>query len=229
MQACLNGSSTSSIFLHFLLEEEEGKDEEKEKEEEEERLTSKINDPIMNFFKTRVENPDSVPNRDHHGKLSLSKNCKTSWHLSPVIDSTIEDDDDDDEIEKLQTGLPITRVEGVVGQILEKARTLPENVILGEALREFEGRIGESECVDVLGQLGEEGLLKGCLYFFEWMRLNEPSLLTPRACTVLFPILGRAGMGNEVMLLFRSLPNHKQFRDVHIYNAAISGLLSSHR
>nr|GMC91023.1 pentatricopeptide repeat-containing protein At5g50280, chloroplastic [Ipomoea batatas] len=251
--ACVNGSSTSSIFLHFLLKEEEDdededdeeeeEEEKEEEEEEEERLTSKINDPIMNFFKKRVENPDSVPDVDHHGKFSLSKNRKTSWHLSPSIGSTIEneekgggggggeddDDDDDYEIEKLQTGLPITKVDGVVGEILEKARSLPENVTLGEVLREFEGRIGEKECVEVLGLLGEEGLLKGCLYFFEWMRLNEPSLLTPRACTVLFPILGRAGMGNELILLFRSLPDHKPFRNVHIYNAAISGLLSSRR
>ncbi|CAH9090649.1 unnamed protein product [Cuscuta europaea] len=238
--ACVKGSCTSPLFLPFLQQDEDDDDEAGEDEEEEEqnteecqdkeRSTSKPNDPIMNFFKKRTEDPTSYPDPDRQGKLSLSKNRKTSWHLSPIFDSTLENEEeynaDDEEKKEVQS---ITRAEGVVGEILEKARKLPENVTLGEVLGEFEGRIGERECVEVLGLLGEEDLLNCGLYFFEWMRLSEPSLVTPRACTVLFPILGRASMGEKLMLLFKSLPNHKQFRDVHIYNSAISGLLSSRR
>lgn len=61
------------------------------------------------------------------------------------------------------------------------------------------------------------------------MRSQEPSLVTPRACTLLFPLLGRAKMGDKLMVLFRNLPSNKEFRDACVYNAAISGLLSSGR
>ncbi|KAE8736294.1 Detected protein of confused Function [Hibiscus syriacus] len=77
--------------------------------------------------------------------------------------------------------------------------------------------------------MGNEGLVLGCLYFFEWMHLQEPSLVTPRACSIIFPVLGRSGLGDKLMVLFRNLPQSKGFRDIHVYNAAISGLLSSKR
>lgn len=77
--------------------------------------------------------------------------------------------------------------------------------------------------------LEQESLLTSALYFFEWMRLQEPSLVTPRTCSVIFPLLGRAKMGDELMVLFGNLPKEKQFRDVHVYNAAISGLMSCGR
>ncbi|GFS39855.1 pentatricopeptide repeat (PPR) superfamily protein [Actinidia rufa] len=116
-------------------------------------------------------------------------------------------------------------IEGVVGEILEIARHLPGNSNLREVLGGFEGRVGKSECVEVLGLMGREGLLMGCLYFFEWMGLREPSLITPRACLVLFPILGRAGLGDALIVLVRNLPNTEPFKDVGVYNAALSGLL----
>ncbi|KAJ1389853.1 Tetratricopeptide-like helical domain superfamily [Sesbania bispinosa] len=119
--------------------------------------------------------------------------------------------------------------EGVVEEIVQLARNLPQNLTLEEALAQYEGRVSEKECWEVLEILGKENLLVCCLYFFQWMRSQEPSLVTPRACTVLFPLLGRAGMSDKLMVLFRNLPSTKEFRDVHIYNATISGLLSSGR
>ncbi|KAE8123994.1 hypothetical protein FH972_018906 [Carpinus fangiana] len=119
--------------------------------------------------------------------------------------------------------------EGVVAEIVRIARDLPENTTLGEVLGGYEKRVGEKECVELLGLMSEEGLVMSCLYFFEWMSLQEPSLLTPRACSVLFPVLGRARMGDKLLVLFRNLPSKKEFRDVHVYNAAISGLLCSGR
>lgn len=119
--------------------------------------------------------------------------------------------------------------EGIVGEIVQLARNLPQNLTLEEALAEYEGRVSEKDCWEVLKLLGEEQLLVCCLYFFQWMRSQEPSLVTPRACTVLFPLLGKARMGDKLMLLFTNLPSGREFRDVHVYNAAISGLLSSGR
>lgn len=116
-----------------------------------------------------------------------------------------------------------------MGEILEIFRALPENVTIGEALEryDFAGRLGEEECVEVLRVLGEEGNVMGCLYFFEWMGLREPCLVSPRACSVLFPVLGRAGKGDELLVVLNNLPfeQNKMFRDVRVYNSAISGLL----
>lgn len=117
-----------------------------------------------------------------------------------------------------------------MGQILQLAKNLPENLTIGEVLGPYEGKLGEKECLEVLGLMGEDkDLVLSSLYFFEWMGLQEPSLITARACSVLFPVLGRAGMGDTLMILFKNLPNDVHFRDVHVYNAAISGLLCCER
>ncbi|XP_055828469.1 pentatricopeptide repeat-containing protein At5g50280, chloroplastic isoform X2 [Solanum dulcamara] len=230
-------STPSSLFLSFL--EEDDDDEEEVVDEEEERvilsetqqLNPPDNDPIRRFFQTRTADQESEPDPGCQGKLSLQENRKTSWHLASIIAST---EDDDDEVEHIPNSLletlPSTpRIEGIVSQIVGKAKSLPENVTLGEVLGEFEGRVVQKDCEEVLGLLGNEGLAIDCLYFFEWMGLNEPSLVTPRAYKVLFLILGRAGMSKELLVLFKNLPNGKGFRDVHVYNAAISGLLCCRR
>ena len=82
-------------------------------------------------------------------------------------------------------------------------------------------------CGGVVVYLGEVGHVFDCFYFYEWMRLQEPSsFVTCRACCVLFTVLGRARMGDESMLLiFRNLPSTNEYRDVFVYNTAISGLL----
>ncbi|KAL3342763.1 hypothetical protein AABB24_026680 [Solanum stoloniferum] len=228
-------STPSSLFLSFLEEDEE----EEVVDEEEERLilsetqesNQPDNDPIRRFFQTRTADQESDPDPGSLGKLSLQENRKTSWHLASITASTEDDDDEVEDIQKslLDTLPPSPRVEGIVSQIVEKAKSLPENVTLGEVLGEFEGRVGQEDCEEVLGLLGNEGLAIDCLYFFEWIGLNEPSLVTPRAYKVLFLILGRAGMSKELLVLFKNLPNRKGFRDVHVYNAAISGLLCCRR
>lgn len=64
-------------------------------------------------------------------------------------------------------------------KFLDIARNMKENVTLGELLGPYEGRIGEKECVVLLGLMAREGLMMGCLYFFKWMGVQEPSLITP--------------------------------------------------
>ncbi|KAM2820208.1 hypothetical protein PS2_038534 [Malus domestica] len=232
--------SSAPIFLPFLQNQEEEDEDETEEEteeppalEEDEEEEEDPDDPILRFFKSRTSTQD--PERE--GKFSLQKNRRSAWRLA---DGTHLADESEPETgvkkllgEQKQVG-PIkfgsnASPEGIVQEILQKARTLPQNLTLGEALGGFEGRVGEKECVKILEVMGEEGLLVGCLYFFEWMGLQEPSLVTPRACSVLFPMLGRAGMGDKLMILFRNLPAKKEFWDVHVYNAAISGLMCSKR
>ncbi|XVF08780.1 hypothetical protein REPUB_Repub07fG0032400 [Reevesia pubescens] len=234
--------SSSPIFLHFLQEPQQQElesdnpksqqlENKEEEEEEEEEKEEDIKDPIIRFFKSRSSTPD--PPRQ--GKVSLQKNRRSSWHLAPDIGSLSDPESDSEPVPdgenmfseaKQQTD---STPEGIVGEIVRIAKDLPKNSTLGEFLGGYQGKLSEKECLEVLVLMGNEGLVLGCLYFFEWMGLQEPSLVTPRACSILFPALGRAGMGDKLMLLFRNLPQSKAFRDVHVYNAAISGLLCSKR
>ncbi|WOL01342.1 pentatricopeptide repeat-containing protein [Canna indica] len=229
-------SSPSPLFLPHLqfdheendsgqggASEEEYFDEELDEDDEEEE-EEEASDPILDFFKSRSSS--SVADPKQEGSLSLQRNRRTSWRIADV-GSTADIEEEElvfaspaDVIEPL----PLTTDDGVVGEILRVARSLPENATLGDFLGSYVGRVGEGECIELLGRMGEEGLAWGCLYLFEWMGLQEPSLVTPRACSVLFPILGRAGMGNKLMVLFQNLPQAKRFRNVCVYNSAISGL-----
>ncbi|XP_054807975.1 pentatricopeptide repeat-containing protein At5g50280, chloroplastic [Prosopis cineraria] len=225
--------SSGPIFLPLL--EEEQRDEEEEEEIDAVAMREQVedpDDPIYRFFKSRASTSDQDP--QHEGKLTLQKNRRVSWHLASDAESVEETEIDlnpDYSFVEEQEEL-LERKEspgGVVGEIVQIARNLPENLTLGEVLNVYEGRVDKTKCLEVLGFLGEEGRLFDCMYFFEWMRLQEPSLVTPRACSVLFPVLGRAGMGDKLMVLFRNLPSSKEFRDVRVYNAATSGLLYSGR
>ncbi|GMN56844.1 hypothetical protein TIFTF001_025947 [Ficus carica] len=230
-------SSSSPIFLPFLQENEVQDEEEEvfdneEQEDSEPFVEEDPKDPLVRFFKSRPTTQDP----QQEGRLSLQKNRRSSWHLAPDSQFMDEIEKEEEELQQIeQTGGSENlnsgekTLEGIAGEILRIARNLPQNLTLGEALAGFEGRVGEKESVDILGSMGEEGLFMGCLYFFEWMGLQEPSLVTPRACSVLFPLLGRAGMGDKLMVLFENLPMKGEFRDVHVYNAAISGLMCSKR
>ncbi|XP_072955210.1 pentatricopeptide repeat-containing protein At5g50280, chloroplastic [Typha angustifolia] len=232
-------SSSAPIFLPHLEfhdqgaepsgEDEKGGDEvegllgevsESEVEDEEE------SDPIVSFFKNRTQ----IEDPKQEGRLSLQRNRCSSWHIADVEtdDSNLGDDNEEEDEQVQELGPEVLNdpgsENGVAEEILGIARKLPENATLGDFLDRYVGKIGEGECIELLGRMGEEGLVWGCLYFFEWMGLQEPPLVTPRACSVLFPVLGRAGMGEKLMVLLGNLPRAKKFRDVRVYNAAISGL-----
>ncbi|KAL2253898.1 pentatricopeptide repeat-containing protein At5g50280, chloroplastic [Sesamum indicum] len=226
---CIASASTphsSPIFLPFLQTPARKQTQEPQQKNE----VDNIDDPILKFFKTRTSDPD--PSQE--GRISLRKNRRTAWHLASSFENP--DSESESETETENYHMPVSRNEetssevgGVVGEILGIARALQENVTIGEALEghDFGGRLGEEECVEVLRVLGEEGDVMGCLYFFEWMGLREPCLVSPKACSVFFPVLGTAGKGEELLVVFKNLPfeQNKLFRDVRVYNSAITGLL----
>ncbi|XP_065874062.1 pentatricopeptide repeat-containing protein At5g50280, chloroplastic [Euphorbia lathyris] len=227
--------SSPPIFLPFL---EGGEDEDSEEltaqePQVEEEKEEDLSDPILRFFKSQTSTKDPPL----QGKVILKSNRRSSWRLAPKFDSDAEPDTEDILIGENNQNQPSDNVisnltplpEGIVAEIIRIARDLPENITLGEQLGPYEGKISAEECVEILGMMGEESMMICCLYFFEWMGLQEPSLVTPRACTVMFPLLGKAGMGDQLMVLFRNLPQNKEFRDVHVYNATISGLLHCKR
>jgi len=189
-------------------------------EQEAEQNQKSYHDPIYKFFKTRTM--VSSQNSSEEGKSILPKNPRT----------TSQDPDEEEEEEEAEMGSqkkesPLS--ESVVGEILHLARNLPQHLTLEEALVGYEKRVSEKVCLEVMEILGEEQLFVCCLYLFQWMRSQEPSLVTPKVFTVLFPLLGRSRMGDKLMVLFRNLPSSKEFRNVCVYNAAISGLLSDGR
>ncbi|XP_020594963.1 pentatricopeptide repeat-containing protein At5g50280, chloroplastic-like, partial [Phalaenopsis equestris] len=204
------------IFLRHLqlFEGDEVKEKINNEDFEEDGLVDEEDlDPIRSFFKSR----EPVSDPKHEGGRG--------WHIEDIDSAEADLMDDEEETLRLDSEAPLAPAEhGLLGDILRIARNLPENSTLGDFMGSFVGKIGEGECVELLARMGEEGLAWSCLYLFEWMGLQEPSLVTTRACAVLFPVLGRAGMGEKLMIIFENLPRTKQFRDVRIYNAAISGL-----
>ncbi|KVI06258.1 pentatricopeptide repeat-containing protein At5g50280, chloroplastic [Cynara cardunculus var. scolymus] len=235
--------SSPSIFLPFLQEHEETISD-LETPQIELPKDESITDPIHKFFKAQTSS--QLPDPALEGKFTLQKNRRTSWHLSTTITNTEpEESGYETESNTEEQGTPVINIaepetgseeiggsvievsstsNGVTG-VLEIARNLPENVTLGEVLGPYEGKLSARDCVEVLGLMGqEEGLTMCCLYFFEWMSLQEPSLVTPWAYSALFPVLGRARMGDKLMILFNNLPNSMEFKQVHVYNSAISAL-----
>ncbi|GAB4852027.1 hypothetical protein Ancab_016220 [Ancistrocladus abbreviatus] len=219
----------SSVFLPYFDDNEE---EQEGEEEDGEKQNECPQDPIYRFFKSRNSTKDSVG----ESKLSLQRNRRTSWHLAaedaefgeeglaPDVELQLEEEEQQEE------GELVSEIQPVVREILEIARHLPDNSSLGEQLGPYEkGGIGERECVELLELMFQEGLTTCCLYFYEWMGLQDPPLVTPRTCSTIFPALGNAGMSDKVIILWRNLPQGRQFRDVRVYNAAISGLLSGGR
>lgn len=210
-------SSTNTPIFLPLFEQHEQEAEQNEKSN---------HDPIYKFFKNRTMVSSQNPSEE--GKLLLRKNRRAKWHLASQDLEEEEEEEaemgmNDEQMvsQKKESPLP----EGVVEEILHLARNLPQNLTLEEALEEYDKRVSEKECLKVMEILGEEQLVVCCLYLFQWMRSQEPSLVTPKVYTTLFPLLGRARMGDKLMVLFRNLPSSKEFRNVRVYNAAISGLL----
>ncbi|KAJ0229288.1 Pentatricopeptide repeat-containing protein [Hirschfeldia incana] len=186
-------------------------------------------DPILKFFKTRTLTAEDPP---QESKLSLQKNRRTSWHLAPDFSDPDPETHPDptNPFSAANQRTPVVHNSNIAAvEILETAKNLRENQTLGEVLSCFEGRVSERECVEALVMMGESGFIKSCLYFHEWMTLQNPSLVSPRASSVLFTLLGRQGMADTILLLLRNLPDKDEFRDVRLYNAAISALSASQR
>ncbi|EPS70001.1 hypothetical protein M569_04760 [Genlisea aurea] len=213
---------STPLFLPFLQTLDPNSDHGIAEEEEEEE------DPLFRFFKTRVIIPD--PNAE--SRISLQKNRRTSWHLSSQSQHLEEPNAADSPPPHPDIPTIPPEPEGIVAEIAKIARELPQNVTIGEALdsHDFSCRLREEDCVEVLRVLSESGTAMDCLYFFEWMGLREPSLVSPKAYSVLFPALGKAGKGDELLLLFDNLPAKKtSFRDVRVYNSALTGLFFCRR
>jgi hypothetical protein len=90
--------------------------------------------------------------------------------------------------------------------------------------------LGEDECVEAMRRMGEEGLALGCLHLFRWMaRVLQEQSSSPQAWLVALVVLGRARMADAVLEILASLPPERAFREVVLYNAAMSAVAYSVR
>jgi hypothetical protein len=168
--------------------------------------------------------PDPGPDSDPDLMIDFLKDQISSLNLfqdpleelNDITEIQLEENGEDQETGSTNTSM--------LEKILDIARNSPENVTFEEQLRKFVGIISEEDCVSLLEMLSKEGLLKECLYLVEWMRVQDPVLVTPRAFLVVFPALGHAHLSEEILDVIRNLPQEKRFRAAQIYNSAILGL-----
>ncbi|KAL3698017.1 hypothetical protein R1sor_012093 [Riccia sorocarpa] len=116
------------------------------------------------------------------------------------------------------------RTGGLTEEIIKIARELPQNHRLEEFLEPFHGRVSRKDGNLVLRALGAEQLTWPLLSFFQWMRLQDPCLLDPRSFCVVFTYLGRVGMVDQALTLYRNMPTSSQFHSVQVYNALLAAL-----
>ncbi|CAN0890387.1 Pentatricopeptide repeat-containing protein At5g50280, chloroplastic, partial [Linum grandiflorum] len=148
-------------------------------------------------------------------------------HSSPSNHVSLLGEEDEaaaEEEEELSTS------KGTVGETPRIGWNLPVSATVREQLGQYKGKISAAECEEVLDILTKEAtnaeLRMNCLYFFDWMRSQDPPLVTPRAYAKIFPILGKAArMGGELLILFNSLPQTDEFINVHVCTAAMTGFL----
>ncbi|XP_078170198.1 pentatricopeptide repeat (PPR) superfamily protein [Carex rostrata] len=164
----------------------------------------------------REPNPDPLIDFLKDGVLGCSLFQDQLEELNDIRETRFEGNRQDQESGSIESSN--------VEKMLEIARNLPKNATLGEQLGGFGGTVSEADCLSLLKKLSQEGLVKECLYLFEWMRVQDPVLVTPRSFSVIFPALGLARMSEEIMVLVRSVPQEKQFRHACVYNSAILSL-----
>eukprot|EP00249_Psilotum_nudum_P012477 c23809_g1_i2 orf=3-2129(-) len=119
--------------------------------------------------------------------------------------------------------------EGTKQAILSIANNLPTNSMLGEFLDSFSEQVDTSCGNEILRSLGDQRLFCQALSFFEWMRIHTPCLLDSKTFCTIFSVLGRAGMVDRALTLFRNMPNESKFHCVNAYNALISALANNGR
>lgn len=123
----------------------------------------------------------------------------------------------------------IDEVVDLLRSIINIAKILPGNIMVADFLYPYIGRISHRDCNLLLQLLGEEGLYLQALHLLQWMRLKNPSLVTPTTYSIIFLLLGKAGMVEKLWALYRNMPQEREFHSVHVYNAMISGFSRSAR
>lgn len=116
-----------------------------------------------------------------------------------------------------------------MNEILRIASNLPDNRMLEEFMDPFTNKVSNMEGNLILEALGEENSIYQVLSFFQWMRLQEPCLLDPRSFSILFVLLGRAGMADKAVDYYQIMPPETAFHCVQVYNSLITSLTDCDR
>lgn len=124
---------------------------------------------------------------------------------------------------------PMDEVADLLRSLINIAKNLPANTMVADFLDPYIGRISHRDCNLLLQLLGEEGLYLQALYLLQWMRLKDPSLVTSTTYSLIFLLLGKAGMVEKFWVLYRNMPQGREFHSIHVYNAMIMGFSRSAR
>ena len=116
---------------------------------------------------------------------------------------------------------PMDEVADLFRSIINIAKNLPGNTMVANFLEPYIGRIRHRDCNLLLLLVGEEGLYLQAMYLLQWMRLKDPSLVTPTTYSLIFLLLGNARMVEKFWLLYRNMPQGREFHSVHVYNAML--------
>lgn len=86
------------------------------------------------------------------------------------------------------------------------------------------GNLSEEECIELMWRMSNEGLALGCAHLFQWLREKQPVPVSSMVWLMAFVSLGRCDMADVVLEIVARLPLERDFREVVLYNAAISAV-----
>lgn len=112
----------------------------------------------------------------------------------------------------------------IISAVVKIAKCLPKNETLQEHLQPFSGHIDHLCGNAILYKLQKESLFLSAFSFFDWMRLQSPSLLNSRSLCTIFTILGDANMVDRALVLYNNLRHRKELWLVQVFNALLSAL-----
>lgn len=122
---------------------------------------------------------------------------------------------------------PQSDVHQLVGELVRGGRDVTNSVYdvmesYSEVLSTFDGNLA-------IEALGQKRHFRQAFAVFEWMRSHDPSMVNARSYSLIFPLLGRAGMLGKARLLFQNMRDERQFHCIQVYNSYIGVLLTCGR
>eukprot|EP00252_Welwitschia_mirabilis_P001174 TRINITY_DN11093_c0_g1_i1.p1 TRINITY_DN11093_c0_g1~~TRINITY_DN11093_c0_g1_i1.p1 ORF type:complete len:665 (+),score=96.47 TRINITY_DN11093_c0_g1_i1:67-2061(+) len=95
---------------------------------------------------------------------------------------------------------------------------------LADYLKPYVHRLSSRDCNYLLASVAEAGLYGETLDIFQWIRAQRPSLVTPGTYSLLFLVIGKAGMAQKLWELFTEMPEEEAaYNHAHVFNALIWG------
>ncbi|KAH9307462.1 hypothetical protein KI387_035373 [Taxus chinensis] len=153
--------------------------------------------------------------------VAISQYNQTNAHLADTHDRGVGDADMDSNASPHEQEL--------LRSIINTAKSLPVDTMSTNFFNPYRKGISNTDCDLLLQLFGDEGLISQALHLLDWMGLQDPSMVSPKSYSIVFLLLGKAGLPENLWVLFEDMPDGKEFHCVNVYNALISGFSSCSR